>query len=185
MILSSSTSQNIPEQFKLFFYLNYFPILTCEAQNFISKTSSGLYSMTKGISKISFGKRLMALWSTLRSSKFSHIFIHNPFILWCIKLAPKYLQLFMAFKTHEVGETHLFFKTWYFKVHIWNLEKSLGKKVNFFDSLETTEILGIFKLSVYIDIVLLNFSKYSRTIKIIVLPQLFSQIDLQGPKLHI
>ena len=38
----------------------------------------------------------------------------------------------------------------------------LGEKVNFFDSLGTAEISGIFKLSVCIDIVLLNFSKFFR-----------------------
>ena len=36
----------------------------------------------------------------------------------------------------------------------------LGEKVTFFDFLQKTKISGIFKLSVYIDIPLLNFSKY-------------------------
>ena len=43
---------------------------------------------------------------------------------------------------------------------IWRVTSLLREKVNFSYSLQTTEISGIFKLSVYTDIVLLNFSKY-------------------------
>ena len=49
-----------------------------------------------------------------------------------------------------------------FVSEIWrvNVTNLFGEKANFFDSLRTTEISGILKLSVYVDIVLLNFSKY-------------------------
>ena len=67
----------------------------------------------------------------------------------------------MPFTRNQVCGTHaVFSKEEILRFHICNFEnvKSLGRKVLFFNSLGTTKISTIFKLSVYTHVVLLiNF----------------------------
>ena len=108
---------------------------------------------------MSFRKRLMALQRHPNSVILSFIFVHSVMN----KIGTKVPSIVCVFKGDEVRETHFYFlKHEILRFHICKLEsyKSIERKGQLFDYLWTTEISSIFKLSVYIDIVLLNFSKY-------------------------
>ena len=59
--------------------------------------------MTKGISRMSIEKRLIALLSS-RALEFCNIFICHSMMH---KSGTKYLQSFVVFKRDEIGGTHL------------------------------------------------------------------------------
>ena len=121
---------------------------TSTTQNFIHETSVVLYSITfykLFISKESDGSMKSFKSVTVES------YIHSySFALWWVKMTKRYLYSFVTFTRNDVCGTHLVFsKEEISRFHIWTFENVclLGEKFTFFNSLGTTKMSTIFKLS--------------------------------------
>ena len=115
--------------------IKVFPQGTYIAQTFIPKTSTILYSVTKGISKVYQLERELWLSEVLQIHQSS--IIHSFIFIYSLmsEMTKMSLQSFVTFTRNEVKGTYLVFsKEEILRFHIWNFEsgRSLGRKVNFF-----------------------------------------------------